>query len=182
MACTFINVKGSSENCKETFSGVGSVIYLVNTENVDAQWDLSEVSSMDNYVTTIQAFLLGSGYEAVEVHIKPKSGKVTSSNNPNGGGFTNVFTGVVANNMKRMSELARSLNNTNDWGAIIPCSNGAYYIYDKDFGVEFQLESDTGDTPDSDHGHTLTITCDPMLYPLTLGDKPTTLSIKKDSL
>ena len=66
-----------------------------------------------------------------------------------------------------MSHVARVLNNRN-FGAMVSDGMGKYYVlYSPDFDSVFELSSDTGDTPDSDHGHTLTITCSPMIYPLT---------------
>ena len=165
MACNLINVK-SSASCKEDFSGVGSRFYVFSGEGI-AEVDLSGVESMQDYITALEAYMANG---VVQVDIKPKSGKVTSSSNANGGGFSNVFTGVVANNMTAMSELSRVLNNTTDWGILVPAGNNEFYVlYDKAFGIEFGDEGDTGDTPDSDHGHTLTITCSPMLYGLAKG-------------
>lgn len=165
MACNLINVK-AAKSCKEDFSGVGSRFYIFSGEGI-AEQDLSGVETMEDYIKVLEKYLANG---VVQVDIKPKSGKVTAESNANGGGFSNVFTGVVSNNMKDMSELSRVLNNTTDWGVLVPAGNNEYYfLYDKAFGIEFGNSSDTGDTPDSDHGHTLTITCSPMLYPLAKG-------------
>ena len=115
--------------------------------------------------TTDFAFNEGEG--AYKITLKRQSGKVTSTSTPNGGGFVNTFTGVVASNMDQMSLLARTLNNNPEWGAMVGAGSGEYYVlYDPTFGVSFSMESDSGDTPDSDHGHTITISAGPMLYPM----------------
>lgn len=112
-------------------------------------------------------FSFKEGEGAYKITLKRQSGKVTSTANANGGGFTNTFTGVVAANMDQMSLLARTLNNSDEWGAMVGDGKGGYYVlFDPTFGISFSMESDTGDSPESDHGHTITIAVGPMLYPL----------------
>lgn len=159
-----VNVKAGTE-CVENFSGVGSKLYLFLPELMGDGFTPTISDEKAEYEASSFDFTLDTNIW--EVHLKSKSGKITSTSNPNGGGFSNVFTGVVAKNMHDMSFLARILNNKN-FGALVADGSGNYYVlYSPDFETEFSLESDTGDTPDSDHGHTLTITCSPMLYPLT---------------
>lgn len=183
MACNFIHVR-SSANCSENFSGVGAKFWVFSGEKIsEEQWNTvvsqKNLADYSNYVASAV-----NNQKCVVVDIKPKSGKVTATANSNGGGFSNVFTAVVANNMNDMTELARSLNNDTDWGILVPAGAGQYYVlYDKSFGIEFGMESDSGDTPDSDHGHTVTITCSPMIYamPKISGINPqeSTVSSKK---
>lgn len=161
LACDkLMNVK-TGKDCTESFSGVGSKLYLFLPPETPPEYEDTKAEY------TASSFDLTLDVNVWEVHLKPKSGKVTSTSNPNGGGFSNVFTGIVAKNMHDMSFLARQLNNM-EFGAMIADGSGNYYVlYSPDFATEFSLESDTGDTPDSDHGHTITITSSPMLYPLT---------------
>lgn len=163
LSCSnLIHVKDKA-TCTENFSGVGTRLFLFLPEDLEAAPQYDEQAA--EYTTDSFTFKTGKG--AWEIHLKPKSGKVTSTSNANGGGFSNVFTGVVAKNMHDMSFLARILNNRN-FGAMVKADDESYYVlYSATFDNEFSLESDTGDTPDSDHGHTLTITCSPMYYPLT---------------
>ena len=163
MGCNFINVGSVGEKCKENFSGVGSSI-LIFTQD-----DIEEASLEPQYSETTAGFTPESfvGLKVCTIKMKSKSGKVSATSNPNAGGFSNVYTGVVANDMDTMSAVSRVMNNRTDWGALIPAGNGSFYVlYDKDFDIDFSMESDTGDAPDSDHGHTVTITQSPMLYPL----------------
>ena len=179
MACNFISVK-SSANCSENFSGVGSKFYVFSGDSItEAEWNgVVSKRNLSDYETAVATAV--NSQTCYEVDIKPKTGKVTATANPNGGGFSNVFTAVVANNMNDMTELARSLNNDTDWGILVPAGAGQYYVlYDKSFGIEFGMESDSGDTPDSDHGHTVTITCSPMIYamPKLSGITPNTSAV-----
>lgn len=164
LACDkLMNVKAGTE-CVENFSGVGTRLYVFLPELLgNATPIISDTAA--EYEAASFDFTLDTNIW--EIHLKPKSGKVTSTSNPNGGGFSNVFTGIVAKNMHDMSFLARILNNKT-FGAMVADGSGNFYVlYSPDFDTEFSLESDTGDAPDSDHGHTITITCSPMLYPLT---------------
>lgn len=168
MACDFIKVGNTGANCVENFSGVGSTVYVFTKENMEDKKLKAE------YESAKAAFKSTSfeGITVVPIGLKSKSGKVTATSNANGGGFSNVLTGVVANDMDTMSAVARVMNNRNDWGVMVPTGrttdDGKEYIvlYDDDFDIEFSMESDTGDAPDSDHGHTVTITQSPMLYAL----------------
>lgn len=163
MACNLANIGSSSVSCRENLSGVGSRLFLFLPEDLESAPTYDEEKA--EYTTSSFTFKEGKG--AYEVYLKPKSGKVTSSSNANAGGFSNVFTGIVAKSMDEMSHLMRVLNNRN-FGAMVSDGAGKYYVlYSPDYDNEFSSESDSGDTPDSDHGHTLTITCSPMLYPMT---------------
>ena len=157
-------VSATNNTCTENFSGVGSKLYIFFPEDFDTT-GAPQIDDKSNMYTAA-SFKFTEGKGAYEVALKPKSGKVTSTSNPNGGGFSNVLTGVVAKDMDKMSWMGRIMNNRN-FGAMISDGAGKYIVlYSPDFDVEFSMESDTGDTPDSDHGHTITITCSPMLYPL----------------
>lgn len=159
----------SGTSCTENFSGVGMTLYLFKKSDLKTP-ELQYSEDIAGYDTT--AFEFNEGAGAYEVTLKRQSGKVTSTSTPNGGGFVNTFTGVVAANMDQMSLLARTLNNNPEWGAMVGCGqdkDGAsmyYVIYDPTFGISFNMESDTGDTPESDHGHTITISAGPMVYPM----------------
>lgn len=155
-------VSATDKTCGENFSGVGSKLYIFFPEDLTAPPTFDHKSN----TYTASSFTFAEGKGAYEITLKAKSGKVTSTSNPNGGGFSNVLTGVVAKDMDKMSWVGRIMNNRN-FGAMISDGAGKMIVlYSPDFDIEFSMESDTGDTPDSDHGHTITITCSPMLYAL----------------
>jgi len=162
MSCQFVNVGGSSQNCQENYSGIGTSIYIFSSDN------LATVDASPEYEDDLPEYTQAS-FHGVKLHrivIKSQSGKVTHSNNPNAGGFNNIFTGLVANDMENMSLMGRTMNNLNNWGLLVPDGSGKMYvIYAKDFDLKFEMSGDTGDTPDSDHGHTLTVTAGPCRYP-----------------
>lgn len=154
----------SGTACTENFSGVGMTLYIFKATDLESapQYSEDKAGFTDN-----TDFTFKSGEGAYKITLKRQSGKVTSTSTPDGGGFVNTFTGVVSANMEKMALLSRTLNNSNEWGAMIGDGKGGYYVlYDPTFGISFNIEGDTGDTPESDHGFTLTIAAGPMLYPL----------------
>lgn len=161
--CNLKNVGSGAVSCGENFAGVGSRLFLFLPEDLEGTPTYDE----EKAEYTADSFTFKTGKGAYEVFLKPKSGKVTCSSNPNAGGFSNVFTGVVAKALDDMSHLLRTMNNRN-FGAMVSDGLGKYYVlYSPDFDNELSVEFDSGDTPDSDHGFTVTITCSPMLYPAT---------------
>lgn len=158
----------SGASCTENFSGVGKTLYIFKTSDLQDTPEYDEEGKEGSTPGfSVSSFVFKDGAGAYKIALKRQSGKVTSTSTPNGGGFTNTFTGVVAANMDQMSLLARTLNNSEDWGAMIGDGKGGYYVlYDPTFGISFSMESDTGDAPESDHGHTITIAAGPMKYPL----------------
>ena len=166
---------GSAQNCQENYSGIGTSVYIFSGD------DLAAVSPAANPAyEEDKAEYTKASFDGVALHrivIKSQSGKITHSNNPNGGGFNNIFTGLVANDMENMSLMARPMNNLNNWGLLVPDGSGKMYvIYAKDFDLKFEMSGDTGDTPDSDHGHTLTVTAGPCRYPFVKWDGKVTES------
>ena len=177
MACKLLNVKKTAANCQENFSGVGTRVYVALADNlVDGavKWSdkfagfASSSFSAESFAKTPSGegtTSVSTGFYAID--IKQKSGKITSESNPQGGGFNNVFTGVVNSNMDRFAYVARTINNVDTVWLISDGSDDGYYvIYDPQFAPEFALSADTGDTPDSDRGFTLTVTASPSRYPL----------------
>ena len=166
MACKLLNVKKTAANCQENFSGVGTRVYVALADSLkpgSVKWS-DQFAGFAASSFAAESFD-GGGFYAID--IKQKSGKITSESNPQGGGFNNVFTGVVNSNMDRFAFIARTINNIDTVWLISDGSDDGYYvIYDPQFAPEFALSADTGDTPDSDRGFTLTVTASPSRYPL----------------
>ena len=166
MACKLLNVKKTAANCQENFSGVGTRVYVALADSLkpgSVKWS-DQFAGFAASSFAAESFE-GGGFYAID--IKQKSGKITSESNPQGGGFNNVFTGVVNSNMDRFAFIARTINNVDTVWLISDGSDDGYHvIYDPQFAPEFALSADTGDTPDSDRGFTLTVTASPSRYPL----------------
>lgn len=161
MGCTLSSVISNLDECKENFSGVGSRMYffLVNDLKGTPKYSEDEPAFTEDSFTSLYGKL-------VAVDIKEQSGQVTSESTPDGGGFSNVCTFTVAKNMEKYAHNLRTLNNQK-FGAFCPDGNGGYYAFYSVMGSATMTNSgDTGNTFDSDHGHTTTLTAAPMYYPM----------------
>jgi len=159
-SCQFINV-GAQNECKENYSGIGTSVYIFSGDDLAHGFNPEYEDGKAEYTE--------DSFTRLPVHriaIKSQSGKITHQANANAGGFNNIFTGLVANDMEKMALMARTMNNLQNWGLLVPDGAGKMYvIYAKDFDLKFEMSGDTGDTPDSDHGHTLVVTAGPCRYP-----------------
>lgn len=162
MACTLKHIKNSASNCTESFSGVGTKAYVAFIEDLETPG----VWSDDIAGFTPDSFTFKEGKGFYEIDIKKKSGKVTSESNPQGGGFNNTLTFVVNNNMDDMAYILRTINNVDTMWLISDGKESYYAMYDPQFAPEVTSSGDTGDTPDSDRGFTMTIVASPARYPL----------------
>lgn len=161
MGCTLNHVIIDLEACSENFSGTGSRVYFFLNPDLKNKPKMSE----DGATFTADSFadLRGKLYA---VDIKEQSSKVTSSLNANGGGFSNVLSFTVAKNMNDYAFDLRTLSLIK-FGAFVADGKGGYYVLYSNFGsCTLENSADTGDTFDSDHGHTTTLTAAPMNYPL----------------
>lgn len=162
LACDIVDIGSSALNCTENFSGIGSYLLVAFPEDLesDPEYDATKAE----FTTASFTFASGKGFHKIK--IKKQSGKVTSTLNGQGKGYSNVITAVVDQDMEAMSHNLRVMANR-DIIAMAPDGKGKYYVaYDPVFRPTLEVSSDTGDTPDSDSGHTITITCNPSVYPL----------------
>ena len=162
MACTLKHIKRSAQSCEESYSGIGTSVYVAFVEDLEVPVDYSdEVAGFDE---TAFKFKAGKGF--YQLDIKKKTGKVTSESNGQGKGFSNVLTFVMNQNMDDMALISRAINNVDTLWAAADGKGSYYMIYDKNFAPEVAISADTGDAPDSDNGFTVTVTGTPMRYPL----------------
>jgi hypothetical protein len=157
-------IKRSASTCEENYSGIGTSVYVAFVEDLEAQYDYSASGEMAGFDESAFKFKQGKGF--YQLDIKKKSGKVTSESNPQGGGFNNVLTFVVNNNMDEMAYILRTINNVDTMWLISDGKDAYYAMYDPQFAPEVTSSGDTGDTPDSDRGFTMTITASPARYPM----------------
>lgn len=179
MACNLKpNVGYGTTACTENFSGVGGEAYIFLKEDLAAAPVYSE--NTNSFESSSFAFNDGKG--AYRVKLKKQVNSVTWNNNANSGGYTVTGTIIVADDMDTMAFNGRTLNNLGgDWGLMIPkaTADGTdefYVIYNHQFGLStFTVEGTTGDAPDSDHGHTITVAATMFYGPTTWAGTLTTV-------
>lgn len=162
MGCKLNNVITTLQDCgEENFSGVGSRIYFFLCSDLLGipERSESEAAFKANAFDSLKGKLIA-------VDIKEQSGQVTSESTPDGGGFSNVCTFTVAKNMEKFAFNLRTLNNVK-FGAFCPDGTGGYYAFYSVMGsATISNSGDSGNTFDSEHGHTTTVTAAPMYYPM----------------
>lgn len=169
---------GTLNTCpKETYSGIGHVIYVAYPEdlvykplymNCEAAFSLS-------------SFVFKPGKGAYRIYIKKKSGQIQSIgyDGPRGYKVSLMFT--VDQCLENAARVFRILKNREDAIFFVDRFDGGYYVvYDPVFGTKVSNSYDSGKTPDSDRGYSVTVTCDPSKYSLTKYDGA--LTILKKSL
>lgn len=163
MNCNFRNVKVDGSNCKSDFAGVGDSVFFFKVS------DLASMPSDDDFDEDTNCYAADT-FASLEGHlyrvdIKQDSGKVESQKSDNGDGYTHTGTFVVEKNIDQFSVMAHSLGLV-EFGAFIPDNSGKYHVvFNPHKRVKFGNSFTTGDTFDSEHGHTVTITSAPMEYP-----------------
>ena len=138
------------------------MVALVEDLESPAVWSDELVDGVPGFTADSFTFKEGKGFS--ELDIKKKSGKVTFESNGQNKGFSNVLTFIVDHNMERMAYLSRIVNNVDCIWMVADGKGGWYTLYDPDFSTEISISGDTGDTPDSDSGITVTVTGSPMKY------------------
>lgn len=164
MNCNFKNVKVDGSNCKSDFAGVGDSVFFFKVSDLSPLPDNEDFDADTNfYAADAFASIEGKLYR---VDIKQDSGKVESQKSENGDGYTATGTFVVEKNIDDFAVMAHSLGLV-EFGAFIPDNKGNYYVvFNPHKRVKFGNNFTSGDTFDSEHGHTVTITSAPMEFPV----------------
>lgn len=165
MACTLNTIlAGEQAACEESFSGIGSRMYLGLVSDLTTKPTKEDVSEDEaEFKPGCFASLEG---KLVAWDIEEETGEPTYETNPGGGGFNNKLEVTIRKNMHKVAHDLRILNNVK-FLCFVPCPNGGYYVYYSVNGSA-KLESATGTTgkaASDEHGHTITISASPMFYP-----------------
>lgn len=160
--CNIENVLAGAETCEESFSGTGSRIYiaLVNDlRKADVEYEAGRNRFAPKSFRSLQ-------YKIFAWDIEPETGEATYETNPGGGGFSNKIEVTIRQNMDLVSHSLRALNNLK-FLVFVPDGKNGYYVYYSVMGSA-KLDSATGTTgkaASDEHGHTVTVSANPMLYP-----------------
>lgn len=177
LACDIMDI-GTLDICpKETYSGIGHVIYVAYPE------DLVEKPFYENgeAAFSLSSFVFKPGRGAYRIYIKKKSGRIQSVGYDRDKGYKVNLMFTIERALEKSSRLLRILKNREDAIFFVVRFDGGYYVvYDPVFGTKVSNSYDSGKAPDSDRGYSVTVTCDPSKYPLTKWDG--TLTILKRSL
>ena len=140
LSCDLKDIAQAASGCEEQFAGLGMQIYVAYPEDLTATPEYEENGAK----FTEASFTFKSGKGAWKFRIKKQTGQITSTGNEGAKGW----------NVQLLFTIDKDVENT------------YYVVYDPVFGTEINSNYDSGTTPDSDSGHSVTVTSNPNRYPL----------------
>lgn len=163
--CDFADITSAS-TCGESIAGIATTIYIgfkndlesmpKFKESEEGDEDMSAFASVDD--TTGFEFVTGKCFHKWE--IDTDSGQLTSTSVAQQKGFTNQLVFKIAEMTPQISALLRVLNNRKDAFIAIPEGDKYKMIYNPDRNIKIDsggISYDSGTTPDSESGTTVTI-------------------------
>lgn len=171
-ACDLQDIAQAAAGCDEQFSGLGNHIYVAYPE------DLSAAPTYDpaKAAFTEASFTFKSGKGAWDFRIKKQTGKISSTGNEGAKGYNVTLTFNIDKDVENAAQVLRILKNRGDAIFFAERPAGGYFVvYDPTFGTEINNNYDTGDTPESDSGHTVTVTSNPNRFSITTWEGTLTL-------
>ena len=163
VTCDLMDIAQSAAGCGEQFSGLGNTVYVSYPEDL-----ISRPSyDADNASFSADSFSFREGRGAWCFRIKKHSGRIQATGNKGAKGWNISATFTIDRDVINASKVLRILKNRGDAIFFFENPSGGYFVvYDPVFGTEVNSSYDSGTTPDSDSGHTVTVTCDPCRFPL----------------
>lgn len=162
-SCDLKDIALAAAGCDEQFSGLGNHIYVAYPEDLTAKpaYDPAKAA----FATS--AFTFKSGKGAWKIRIKKQSAKISSTGNAGAKGYNVTLTFNIEKDVENAATVLRIMKNRGDVIVFAERPAGGYLVvYDPMFGTEVNSNYDTGDTPESDSGHTVTVTSNPNKYPV----------------
>lgn len=176
LSCEIMDIAQASAGCEEQFSGLGNTVYVALPEDLTAKPEYEE-SGKAAYSTS--AFTFDAEKGAYKIRCKKQTVQITATANEGAKGYNVQLMFTVDKDVMNAAQVFRVLKNRGDVIFFAENPAGGYYVvYDPHFGTEIANNYDTGTTPDSDMGHTVTVTCNPCPFALTSWDG--TLTIKSE--
>lgn len=162
VACDLKDIGLADAGCGEAFSGLGNKVYVFFPEDLQAAPTFDEKGA----AFAEAAFTFAEGKGANVIKIKKQSGHLSSTGNAGAKGWNVTLEFVIDKDLDNAAHILRILKNRGDavWMVECPDGTGYYVVYDPVFGTEVNSNFDSGTTPDSDNGHTVTVTCNPCRY------------------
>lgn len=154
----------ASEQCAEDFAGIGSVIYYGLKSDL-----LAEMTESGPTFSGI-AFPANSGKGLYRIDCKEEANSIVGSSGGMNGGFNQTLNFTVDFVNQDTSKLARAINNHQDLFFIVEDGDETQVMYHPKHKITIDsggIESNTGDTADSDRQITYAIQLKRCKYPNT---------------
>ena len=166
LSCDLKDIAQAAAGCEEQLSGLGNMVYVAYPEDLTATPEYSE----DAATFDSSAFTFKASKGAWKIRCKKQSVQLTATGNEGPKGFNVQLVFVIDRDVESASQVIRILKNRGDAIFFVenPSSPGTYrVVYDPVAGTEINANYDSGTTPDSDSGYTVTVTSNPNRYGLT---------------
>lgn len=176
LSCNLMDIAQASAGCSEQYAGLGNTVYVVLPEDLSAKPEYDETGKA---AFSTSAFTFSEGKGAYKIRCKKQTVQITATANEGARGYNVQLMFTVDKDVKNAAQVFRVLKNKGDAIFLVENPAGGFYVvYDPDFGTELVNNYDTGTTPDSDMGHSVTVTCNPCPFALTSWDG--TLTVKSE--
>ena len=166
LSCDLKDIAQAAAGCEEQLSGLGNMVYVAYPEDLTATPEYSD----DAATFDSSAFTFKASKGAWKIRCKKQSVQLTATGNEGPKGFNVQLVFVIDRDVENASQVIRILKNRGDAIFFVenPSSPGTYrVVYDPVAGTEINANYDSGTTPDSDSGYTVTVTSNPNRYGLT---------------
>ena len=173
--CGFADITASN-TCGETSAGIASDIFVGFKEDLTALPGFKEPSESDDdmgvfaEIEDTPGFKMKPGKRFFRFVIDTDSGQITSTSIAQGKGFTAQLVFKIVEMTPTISALMRVLNNRKDaFVAVKDDKHGFKMLYHPNRNIKIDnggISYDSGTTPDSDSGTTVTLSC-PAIAPVT---------------
>ena len=164
LSCDLQDIGQAAAGCEEQFAGIGNQIYVAYPEDLEAAPEYEEGKAE----FTSASFTFKSQKGAWKFRIKKQTGQITATGNEGAKGYNVQLMFTIDKDVENAAQVLRILKNRGDAIFFAENPSGGYYVvYDPIFGTEVNNNYDSGTTPDSDSGHTVTVTSNPNRYSLT---------------
>lgn len=165
LACDLMDIAQAAQGCEEQFAGIGQQIHVAYPEDLEAVPEFEANKAQ----FTSASFTFKSGKGAWKFRIKKQSGHITSTGNAGAKGYNVQLEFVIDRDIENAAHVLRILKNRGDAIFFAERSEGGYFvIYDPISGTEINSNYDSGTTPESDSGHTVTVTSSPNRYSIAV--------------
>ncbi len=150
----------ASNDCEESFAGLGEVAYIGYKGDLNAPMAATD----DTYSTP--SFKDGKGL--IKIELKEESQKIEGNSHASGKGFTQTGTMVIDKVNSEVSKICRALAARRDWFAIFPDGDDAQILYSPNKKVRVEndgITTTTGAAANDDRIATIAFKLGPVKYP-----------------
>jgi hypothetical protein len=159
----------AADSCGESLNGIASVMYVGFKDDLVARPKLKTPGESDtdfdlgdySYIEETPGFVFKPGKRFYEWQIATDSGQFTASSVETGKGFIQQLVFKIEKMTPELAAMFRTINNRKDVFFVFPEGDEyqAFYDPDRNRGIASGgIAFDSGNTPDSDSGVTLTVT------------------------